>query len=570
MKAASPWLLTGTALGAFALAFGMARFWTPTPAARDGSLPILSDATAGGSPPADGTHARDEAEEPTGVLRDDILREALASPTLLDAVRLVMAREQEDHCADTRLVCLVELWPAERLAEVAAVLETHAANDFIIRFVLGAWSERDPATARAWVEKHPLNASGEKAFLAGWTRAEPDAALAWLDRQPASQATNRRRAAYLEALSETNLAAAWEILKTREWLGTNPAALVSLAHQWAGRDPAGALTAMREMIAHLGIASQPSGEGGWNQMLRVLLGAVLSGTFNREPAAAVALVSQLAPEEIKTGADAIAKEILSRDPTTAEAVLRVIPPEQLEALFQSFGTQAPDLFPALWSHLTDDSLKVRLLENSLKANPLEASPHAFRSLDRAELGRVIDAVTDTTQRERLNARAAATMAGIDPAWALQRWQHVGESQRKRYYESMLAGLARTDAEQALAFYENSPDQWRSKNLKLLCYTLGQTKPEAALAVLWRETSPQTQTAAAASLFAAWVARDATAAFTALEQEAPQLDVPGMLEALPTATKFDYRGGFMSHYLDTNDLAAKLRALGAGSEGTPPP
>ena len=112
-----------------------------------------------------------------GRYHDPVLAAALATPDLAAAVQYIMDHGEEDHCADTRLMLLVELLPADRLAEVGAALEKHGGNDYIVRFLMQAWAQRDAAGALAWVESAGSSSStATQALITGWVRADPAAA----------------------------------------------------------------------------------------------------------------------------------------------------------------------------------------------------------------------------------------------------------------------------------------------------------------------------------------------------------------------------------------------------------
>src|SRR6187431_2446013 len=154
-----------------------------------------------------------------GVMRDPLVRKAVEGADLIAGVKEIMARQGEDHCADTRLVCLVENLPADRLSELPALLEHFETDIYVMKFVLGPWAKRDPAAALAWVEAHPsLNASGVNAFLSGWTRGDPKAALAWVDEQPVSARGAVLRTALVDAVSEKDPAGALELMQSKGWI----------------------------------------------------------------------------------------------------------------------------------------------------------------------------------------------------------------------------------------------------------------------------------------------------------------------------------------------------------------
>jgi hypothetical protein len=323
-----PRFLLLTASLAFASAF-LAGHWLRPPSTRAAS--ILSAA-----PTADAAHlqtATPDARTPTegeangtdGVLRDPLLRAALSAADLASAVALIMARENEDQCADTRLLCLVENLPPHRLAELPAVLDAHARNDFVTRHLLTAWGQRDGEAALAWLQSRTgVSDAHLHCGLLGWTRAAPDAALAWLDRQPPSARSGTLQTAVLEAMAEKDPSAALDLMKSRGWLDRSPSAMVRVLQNWGGADPAAALQGLREISETLGLRLETQGADAMTDLLqskqsyRVLLGALLHGTFQRSPEEASALVARLSPAELANGAHAIQQEVLSRNPAAPE------------------------------------------------------------------------------------------------------------------------------------------------------------------------------------------------------------------------------------------------------------
>ena len=84
----------------------------------------------------------------------------MANPDLGAAVKEIMEHEQEDHCADTRLICLVEGLPEERLGELAGVLDANALlnetggdQSLAIHGLMRGWVEADAQVALGWAEK---------------------------------------------------------------------------------------------------------------------------------------------------------------------------------------------------------------------------------------------------------------------------------------------------------------------------------------------------------------------------------------------------------------------------------
>jgi hypothetical protein len=190
-----PHFLLLTASLAFTSAFLSGRWLRPssTHATPDPSAALTADAahyhraTQNAPVPSDlDAHGTDAG------FRDPLLRAALSATDLASAVALIMAAEHQDHCADTRLLCLVETLPPHRLAELPAILEAHERNDFITRHLLTAWAQRDGEAAVAWLQSRTgVSDAHFHCGSLGWSRAVPDAAPAWLDRQPPSARSGR-------------------------------------------------------------------------------------------------------------------------------------------------------------------------------------------------------------------------------------------------------------------------------------------------------------------------------------------------------------------------------------------
>jgi hypothetical protein len=324
-----PRFLLLTAAIAFSSAFLAGRWRRPPFTHAAPGLPAARPAEAADhQPPA----TRDalpstgpEAGGPAGAFRDPLLREALSAADLASAVALIMAREHEDQCADTRLVCLVENLPAARLAELPAVLAANAHNDFLTRHLLTAWAQRDGEAALAWIQSRTgVRDAHLHCALLGWSRAAPDTARAWLDRQPPSARTGTLQTALVEAMAEKDPSAAFDLMKSRGWLDRSPSAMIRVLQNWGGTDPAAALQGLREISETLGLRLETQGTDTMTDLLqskqsfRVLLGALLHGAFQRSPDEASALVARLSPAELANGAHAIQVEVLSRHPDAPE------------------------------------------------------------------------------------------------------------------------------------------------------------------------------------------------------------------------------------------------------------
>jgi hypothetical protein len=95
----------------------------------------------------DGQISGKQLAQEAATYQDEIMRAAVAEPSLEQAVKLIMDRQEEDHCGDTRLVCLIESLPKERLAEIGPLLAKFASDPYVTTWVMRTWAQRDPAAA---------------------------------------------------------------------------------------------------------------------------------------------------------------------------------------------------------------------------------------------------------------------------------------------------------------------------------------------------------------------------------------------------------------------------------------
>jgi hypothetical protein len=317
-----PRFLLLTASLAFASAFLVARRLGPPSTRAAFTLPAAPTADGASHQPSSVGDLRPPTDSPAeggDVFRDPLLRAALSATDLASAVALIMARENEDQCADTRLLCLVENLASHRLAELPSVLQANESNDFVTRHLLTAWAHRDGEAALAWLQSRTgVSDAHFHCVLLGWSRAEPDAALAWLDRQPPTARTGTLQTALVEAMAEKDPSAALELMTSRGWLDRSPSAMVRVLQNWGGTDLSAALQGLREISESLGLQLKTQGTDTVTELhqskqsYRVLLGALLHGAFQRSPQEASALVALLSPEELANGAQAIQQEVLSR------------------------------------------------------------------------------------------------------------------------------------------------------------------------------------------------------------------------------------------------------------------
>jgi hypothetical protein len=576
MRVPVTWITLGITAGlAFAAAFVLARRQPPKTAGQSKVIAAIAEAAAArdAKAAAAGDQKTNAASRSSGVLNDTRLREALAIPDLAAAIKHIMAHQEEDHCADTRLVCLVEQLSAERLAELPAALAAHMGNDYVVRFVVSAWAERDPAGALAWVEATPaLNTAGTRAFLTGWMRAAPKAALAWLDARPLSTSSDNLRTAAVEAMAETNPAAALEMMKSRGWIANSPTALVKLLQNWGGLDPQAALAGLRSVMAETGIGlmrTLPSGKGPVerpNQNYTILLRALLLGAYERNPADAAALRAAFTPDEIIAGSTAFAEEVLARDPAAGAALFTANPDPNTRALLLDMAAQNPSIALQNLERIGDSPLRVELLLKAVSPGDADMTaevPPGARDAVMAALA----GITEEKKRHDAAGRLAVDNVASSPEWAASLWRTLPALEQYKYGAAYLQTLAKTDPAAAVAEFRQSSPEVQNGALKSLCYSLSQNQPAEALTLVLAQSHRGTQSECAATLFARWAQHDNAVALVALEQHAAQLDLAAIAAKLPEAGFLKVPSGQEFRSVPSKPVANKIQQL-LGNQ--PPP
>src|SRR6185295_5312190 len=123
--------------------------------------------------------------------------------------------------------------------------------------------------------------------------------------------------------------AALDLMKSRGWLAQSGSAVLRLLRNWGGADPQAAVAGLRSIVTEMGLSLPENSKGGpinpSSRSFRPMLSALLNGAFDRNPADAAALLSQFNASELAAGRDAIAGEVLARDPVAAAALFGALP-----------------------------------------------------------------------------------------------------------------------------------------------------------------------------------------------------------------------------------------------------
>lgn len=489
--------------------------------------------------------------------QDPLLLRALANADLAVAVKEIMDHSDEDHCADTRLICLVENLPAARLSELTTVLDASVSNDYIVRFILGSWAQRDPAAALAWVQAHPaLNDSGVHSFLRGWTHAAPDAALAWVDAQPLSAASAGLREAAVAALSEKDPAAALALLKSRGWLASSPRALVQLLQNWGGSDPAGALAGFRGLLEEM--KAIPSADPRSSQTFHILLGALLNGAYDRNPADAAGLLSQFTPAEIAVGSEAIAQEILARDPATADPLFTPHPDANTRALLKALMAKNPGTVLGSLDRILDRELQTELLTKL--GDPFSQGIAVVPAASRAAIEGLLPSIPEEGGRRFATERLCRDNARSAPEWSATLWRQLPAAQQANDGQGFFIAQAQGSPGVAVETFHASPPEVQARAFDGLITGLAISAPQEGLRLVLANSDVAARTEAAGRLYAFWWKAAPDAADAALHQSAAQLDLRSLLNAMEKHSNYLASAPGQYDWAYTAAPAAAIRKL----------
>lgn len=501
-----------------------------------------------------------------GVLRDALLRQALANLDLVAAVKEFLAHEQEDHCVDTRLVCLVENLPAERLGELPGLLDQFANNAFVIKFVLGTWAKRDAAGALEYVQSHgALSKESLHAFLCGWTRGDPQGALAYVEGLPASTKCTQLQTSLIEAMSEKDPAQAFDLMKSKGWLEQNPTAILKLMNNWGGVDPTAALQAWRSVVKELRLDKMPGdvAESATEGDFSGLLSSMLNGAFQLNPAEAVALIEQLSPEEKRRGREAIAQEVLARDPSVVVSMMRGAMDASKLDLLKAVAGKIPTTMLEGLSQVQNPATQKQLLL-SLAANGSDSFAKWTVSAGTQQLVSSLLPGLAEDEREMVTAILVRQTGTTQPAWAAELWEMLPNDQQMQSGHAFFQGVATANPEVALNAFQNGSPELQERYLKSLCSGMARTKPQQALELAMMQTDQEIRVDAMTTVYAYWARDQPEAALAELEQKRNQMDAQAMLKHLSQAGNFYGMGEGIS----TDKLRARLQQI-SGNNSTPP-
>jgi hypothetical protein len=472
---------------------------------------------------------------------DALLLRALDGRDLVSAVREIMARQQDDHCADTRIVCLVESLPAERLGELVGLLEAFSADAYVHRFVLRAWAQRDAAAALAYISTHPeQRAKHLPDLMEGWTQRDPQAALAWLDGQHSASEARALRTAVLGTIANTDPAQALELLQTKGWLAQTPQLLTRIMQSYGAVKPTEALQAMRSILVKLqGSQGDPH---GIDQNFTTLYSAMLNGIWQADPAAAESLGQQLTPEEQMMGKSCYLNEITMRSPGGLEQILRSPMDEETKStLVSDHSTELLEHF----AELPDDEMRKKVLSGG---------HDSITSLSPAIQEFI--AQQPSAEREEILQNLIQRMGQGNAPEALTMWKQLSSEGQSMSGPILFRNYAAESPDQALSELQKCPEAVQAACLRGVCAGMASKQPQAALDLALMQTDPTMQASCLASVLGFWGHQSGTDAIKALEASASRMDLSAVLAQLPKAGRF----GNTSYGISFNALETRLREM----------
>lgn len=567
--------------GMFLAGWGLAR-WTAPPAPVTGSADsslhqALSQPGPPGpskskpAPPPASLTAPDAglAEKSFPGVFDPQVLAALQNPDLIAAVRDIMARSQEDHCADTRLIQLIESLPESRLGELPALLTSNSDNDYVLRFVLTPWAERQPEAALAWAgSQASTNATLLTSVLTGWTRRDPTAALEWTLAQPLSTNTRALQTSLIEALAEADPARALAVLNDTGWINTNSQAVLKLLKNWGSQDPAAAMTGLRSLMAGFGIAPK-AGQSPvdpfdqFNNQFNTLLGPLLNGAASRSAADVAALLRQLTPQETEAGAASIARDFLMIHPEAVQVLLaNPNPGAPDKALLLALAQDGSGSVLENLSKLQDPAFRLELLTavgiHGFISSDLGMQIANSKSMQNALLQTLAE--TDEANRGYWTGVFVENTAEPASGFPTLLWGQLSPALQKQEGARFFLGLAKQTPGPALEIWRASPPEIQAQSLRGLVAGMAAKDPEGGVALAMQQSDPELRHNALAVVLAHWGEHAPQAAAAELERLAPQLDLESMKRFLPQAGDFENGIRFTSMFLSDSTVQDRLKTL----------
>ncbi len=481
---------------------------------------------------------RNSGEKPgaTAAWQDTLLTQALDGRDLVAAVREIMDRQDEDHCADTRLVCLVEGLPAARLGELVGLLEAFPDDAYVHRFILRTWVQRDSDAAFAYLKAHPAQRSKHMPdLLEGLTKKDPQAALAWLDtKQPAPEA-RAARVAVLGTLAESDPAQALQILQQKGWLAQSPNLISRIIRNYGALKPQEAVTALRGLLTSL----EPSQRNSQN--FASLYRALLNGARDAGTGLAEGIHQQLTEEERRSGAGIYAEEVATRESGGLERLLKG-PLDNL-ARMSLVSDHADELFKN-FADLPDDEFRVEVL---IRVQGLSSLPPAIAEFIEKR---------PEAERENILSNLVASISRNSLPAALTLWDKLSENGKSSTGPRLLKDYAEKSPAQALAELQKQSESVQEACLKGLCAGMVSTQPQQAMDLALLQPDPAVQASCLAAVFQFWGTRSEKEAVAALEANAARINLPALLSSLPSAGSL----GNAHYSVKSGELEAVLRKL----------
>ena len=513
------------------LALGATATWTARHFLTDRAAPGVADATSASIAPAGVADAASVSARPA----TDATTPPLVVPPRLDAAEAdaalaaylaLPALDRGAPEADvaeraTRLRALLTVLPTARFEPFLTALaaRTGGAEARLRRIAFAAWLELDaPAAARWMIALQPgpgLDAKTRQGLATdaalAWADAAFDDAYAWAGALPDTALGDTLARALLGRLADTDPRRALALAEARggEFL---TAARTDLLRVWAKHDPASAVRTLGAAVFKPGINSN-----NWE------LTNALAAWNATDPRAAFDWIFALPADEPRTIRELVRRSadlaIAKGDPRPIADLLLGHPdiPERTRVVgsfLQDWAASSPEAALAWLDSVPDGSRRADLLaaalgtwnrENPEKNLPLAlhlppgaARDHELREILERWQSANAEAAAAWVERMRPDPSFAAvvadydtitlgTLAAIDPAAALGRWQALPDGPAKTAASAKLAqSWSATDPAAAVRwFLENTP----LPSSQTLANSFNQPEPYRSLFANWGHRDP---------------------------------------------------------------------------------
>lgn len=277
----------------------------------------------------------------------------------------------------------------------------------------------------------------------------------------------------------------------------------------------------------------------------------------------MALVSQLSPTELAAGSEAVAQEILARDPALAAQLFAGSQDGNDRSLLLGLAKAGFSPIFANLEQIRDPAFREEMLIAACSGSSFNSRDKFLTNAAIPMLRNTLAAITDSHSQLTVTQKLCALAASDNPAFATELWSGMttAEQLQGSTLIAFFQKMGTSDPAGARAVYAASPPEVQAVGLRILSYSLAGSDPQSGLKLVLQQSDPKVQAESAATLLAFWAEKDPAQAIAALEAHAAELDLPLVAQGMSNAGLFQSPGMTYSYSLNPNQiLRQKLQSL----------